>query len=173
MSVQLDIAAGYLSDFENPLGVSVMSKLTQWPILQQLGYAGSLTHINQNFHGVKDFYDQMTAYSSTHAILIAAWQAIKQLAPKNPEVLATMFVSPVLGQVGNEFLALSSFGQAFAITPDQLKIPSAITSAVQSLGQPTPPAANTLDTTGGGFTTVPSVDSSGGTETTGVTVVED
>jgi hypothetical protein len=133
MAIQTNIAAGYLSAFECPLGVSVMSKLTQWPFLQQLGHAGMLTHLNANFHGLNDFNDQMSAYSSTNAMLAAAWRVIKQLAPKNPEVTALMFVSPILGQVGNEFQQLTGFGQAFAISPDQLKSPASIQSLVSSV----------------------------------------
>lgn len=132
MAVQTNIAAGYLSSFESPLGVSVMSKLTQWPFLQQLGFAGSLTYLNQNFHGLGDFNTELSEYSSTSAILEAAWSVIKQIAPKNPQVTALMFTSSTLGQVGNQFQSLTGFGQAFAITPDQLKQPTNIGSLVQA-----------------------------------------
>jgi hypothetical protein len=132
MSVQLNISAGYLSSFECPLGVSVMSKLTQWPTLQQLGFAGSLTHLNQNFHGLGDFNTQLSEYSSTSDLLEAAWSVIKQIAPKNPQVTALMYTDPNLGQVGKEFQSMTGFGQAFAITPDQLKQPSNISSLVSA-----------------------------------------
>lgn len=132
MSVQLNISAGYLSSFESPLGVSVMSKMTQWPFLQQLGFAGSLTHMNQNFHGLSDFNLQLSEYSSTGAVLEAAWSVIKQIAPKNPLVTALMFNSSTLGQVGNEFQNITGFTQAFAITPDQLKQPANIGSLVSA-----------------------------------------
>lgn len=132
MSVQLNISAGYLSAFENPLGVSVMAKLAQWPVLQRLGFAGSLGHLNQNFHGLTDFKNELTDYSSTSDLLEAAWLVIKQVVPVNPVVSALLFSSPTLGQVGKEFQQLSGFGQVFAITPDQLKQPTAIQSAVDS-----------------------------------------
>ncbi len=151
MSVQLNISAGYLSSFECPLGVSVMSKMTQWPFLQELGFAGSLTHMNQNFHGLNDFNEQMTDYSSTSGILEAAWAVIKQLVPKNPDVTALMFNSSTLGQVGKEFQQMSGFGQAFAITPDQLKTPTSIPSLV-SVGQAAA-AALAAPTTGIGSNT--------------------
>jgi hypothetical protein len=132
MAVQANLAAGYLSAFERPIGVSVQAKLMKWPFLQQLGHAGSLSFANTTFHGLPDFNTQLSAYSSTNAILTAAWNAIKQIAPLNPSVVAKMFVSPVLGQVGNEFQSLTGFGEAFAVSPDQLTSPSAIASQLAS-----------------------------------------
>ncbi len=132
MSVQLSIAAGYLSSFESPIGVSVMAKLAQWPTLQKLGFAGQLGHMNANFHGLEDFKNQISAYSATNGLLEAAWQVIKQVAPMNPSIIPLLFRSDVLGQVGVEFQQLSGFGQAFAITPTQLKLPAAVESQVQS-----------------------------------------
>jgi len=132
MAVDTNIAAGYLSAFEGPIGVSVQSKLTKWPILQLMGFAGSLVHHNQTFHGVKDFNVQMGEYSSTNGILSAAWNVIKQLAPSNPSVLLRMFPSPILGMVGTEFQALPSFGEAFAVSPDQLKQPGTLQAAMDN-----------------------------------------
>jgi hypothetical protein len=132
MAVQSNLAAGYLSAFERPIGVSVMSKLLKWPFLQRLGHAGSLSYANTTFHGLQDFNVQMSEYSSTNAILITAWNVIKQLAPLNPSVTAMMFTSPILGVVGNEFQSLTGFGEVFALSPDQLTSPSAIASQLAS-----------------------------------------
>ena len=132
MAVQTSIAAGYLSSFENPIGVSVMSKLAQWPTIQKLGFAGQLGHMNANFHGLEDFKNEIAAYSATNGLLEAAWQVIKQIVPMNPAIIPLLFQSDVLGQVGVEFQQLSGFGQAFAINPTQLKSPASITSQVQS-----------------------------------------
>jgi hypothetical protein len=132
MAVQDNISSTYLSAFERPIGVSVQSKLMKWPFLQQMGFAGSLSHANSTFHGLKDFGTQMGTYSSTHPILTAAWKVIKQMVPTNPSVIAKMFISPVLGQVGNEFQSLAGFGEAFAVSPDQLNSPSAISSQLAS-----------------------------------------
>ena len=137
MAVQTNIAAGYLTAFEGPLGVSIQATMSKWPFLQLLGFAGTITNMNQTFHGVKDFNDQMSAYSGTNPMLTAAWNLIKQLAPTNPEVLLRMFPSPILGMVGTEFQALTGFGEAFAISPNQLKSPAAINLQVASAAVPT------------------------------------
>jgi hypothetical protein len=129
----VNIASGYLSSFERPISVSVMSKAQSWPFLQQLGFAGSLTHTGNTFHGLSDFKTQMAKYSSTSAILQAAWRVIKQIVPNNPQVMALMYTDPALGQVGKDFQSLSNFGQVFAVSPSELKSPSIIASKVSSL----------------------------------------
>jgi hypothetical protein len=126
MAVQSNISAGYLSAFGTPLSVSVTSKISQWPFLQQLGFNGSLSSQSQTFHGLSDFNTQITAYSSTSGLLSAAFAVIKKIVLKNSKVLSLMFNSPVLGQVGNLFKQLSNFGQVFSIPPAQLKVPSSI-----------------------------------------------
>lgn len=132
MAVQTNISSDYLTAFNAPIGVSIMSKLSQWSFLQQLGFNGTLYQQGQTFHGLKDFNNQLSAYSSTHAILTAAWSIIKNIVSKNATVISQTFSSPVLGQVGNLFQQLSGFGQVFAVPPSLLQSPSAISSAVQT-----------------------------------------
>ena len=132
MSVQTNIAAGYLSAFEGPIGVSVMSKLTQWPFLQQLGFAGTLDQSSSTFHGLKDFNLQMNMYSSTNGLLKIAWNVIKQFVLNNAEVLALEYHAPNLGKVGRIFQVLTSFGQVFALSPSELKSPGSIAAKVGS-----------------------------------------
>lgn len=172
MSVQVNLAAGYLSGFENPIGVSVMAKLNQWPFLQRLGFSGTLTNLNQAFHGLGDFNNEMAEYSSTDDLLELAWTVIRQIVPQNPIVSALMFNSSVLGQVGKEFQQMTGFGQAFALSPDQLKSPAAIQSAVDSY---IPQATTTSSTIAvpTNPSSVPDVGSGGGSGTGGVSVTED
>jgi hypothetical protein len=131
--VQSNIAAGYLSAYERPIAVSVMSKLTQWPFQQQLGFAGALSYHNATFHGLSDFKTQMASYSSTHWILTAAYAVIKYLIPNNASVAALMYPDAALGQVGNQFQSLQNFGQVFALSPTDLQNPSAIGAKVSAL----------------------------------------
>jgi len=143
MAVQTNIAAGYLSAFEGPIGVSVQSKLKKWPFLQKLGFAGSLSYSNSTFHGLKDFTKEMKMYSVTHPILRSAWRVIEQIAPLNPEVTSQLFTSDTLGPVGKDFENLTGFGEAFAVSPDQLKSPSAIRTQVSASGPISPSITNT------------------------------
>ena len=131
--VQNNIATGYLASFEIPIGVSVMSKLTNWQYLQQLGFAGSLSKMSATFHGLGDFSFQMDKYSSTNAILRAAWKLIQPIVPFNAKVQALMYTDPVLGHVGQDFASLSNFGQVFAVSPDELQDPDSVQIKVSSL----------------------------------------
>jgi len=133
-SVQTNISAGYLSSFERPIGVSVMSKLSSWPFLQQLGFAGALPLNSAAFHGLSDFYTQMSKYSSTHWILRIAWQVIQMMVPNNASVASMMYNDASLGQVGKQFQQLQNFGQVFALSPSELQQPSTVTTKVSALG---------------------------------------
>lgn len=132
-TLQTNLAAGYLSSFERPIAVSVMAKASSWPFLQELGFAGSLPHQNKTFHGLNDFKNQMSMYSSTNMILAAAWRVIQMIIPNNPSVQALMYVDHSLGQVGSQFKQLQNFGQVFALSPSELKSPSAVATKVSAL----------------------------------------
>jgi hypothetical protein len=133
MSVQTNIADGYLSAFEGPVGVSVMSKLTQWPFLQQLGFAGTLDQSSSTFHGLKDFTLQMNMYSSTNGLLKIAWNIIKQFVLNNAQVKALEYQDPNLGSVGLAFKTLTSSGQVFALSPSELQSPGSVAMKVASV----------------------------------------
>lgn len=133
MSVQNNIATGYLSSFELPIGVSVMSKLTQWKGLQELGFAGNLNHHNLNFHGLKDFKFQLDLYSSTNFMLKAAFSVIKKLIPNNPILSLLLYPDPALGLVGKQFQGLANFNQVFAVSPTELKTTGAVASKIAAL----------------------------------------
>ena len=132
-SVQTNLSAGYLSSFERPIGVSVMAKVTSWTFLQQLGFAGSLELQAEAFHGLSDFQNQMSRYSSTNGILKAAWSVIQMIVPNNPRVRALLYADPSLGSVGKQFQQLQNFGQVFALSPSELQQPSAIAAKVTAL----------------------------------------
>jgi hypothetical protein len=132
--VQNNIAAGYLSSFERPIAVSVMAKVSQWPFLQELAFAGTLSYHSQTFHGLQDFQTQMSTYSSTHPILQAAWSVIQSQVPNNASVATLMYIDPSLGQVGKQFQQLSNFGQVFALSPADLQSPGTVSTKISALG---------------------------------------
>lgn len=132
-SVQSNIASGYLSSFENPIGVSVMAKAQSWPFLQKLTFGSTLDMQKSTFHGLGDFKSQMQRYSSTHWILTAAWRVVQMLVPNNSSVASLMYNDPALGPVGKVFKELPSFGQVFALSPSELKNPSAVRAKVSAL----------------------------------------
>ena len=129
MSIQSS-PAGSLSSFEGPIGVSIVSKLTKWSSLQELGFAAQLTYLDKNFHGLNDFISQMTQYSSSNSLLETAWAPVLPNVPFTPTVSLLMYTDPVLGQVGLQFLSLINFGQTFALSPSQLNQPALISSLV-------------------------------------------
>lgn len=133
MSVQTNISSGYLSSFERPIAVSVMSKITSWPFLQELGFAGSLQHQKNTFHGLNDFKSQLSKYSSTNYLLASAWKVIQMLVPLNAEVSKLMYNDSSLGQVGNQFQQLQNFGQVFALSPAELQSPDTVSAKVTAL----------------------------------------
>jgi hypothetical protein len=117
---QADIAASVAASFDRPIAVSVINKLDKFPFLQQLGYNGQLSFMAKGFLGLQDFYDELNLYSSSSALLRAAWSLIKQRVPLNLDMQENMFQDPVLGQVGNAFQQIVGFDQVFAVDPDQL-----------------------------------------------------
>jgi hypothetical protein len=115
-----DIADSYLKQFDQSLSVSAMKKLRKFPMLQELGYNGSLSHFKETFHGLKEWNVHMGIYSKSHPILTAAWNLIKNLAPKNPFVELLMFRSPSLGKVGLLFKSIHNFDKVFGLKSDEL-----------------------------------------------------
>lgn len=127
------IASDVLQQFNMPLSVSSMTKLQQFPMLQQLSFNGQLSSMNDTFHGVKDFTLQMDLYSSYHPILTAAWKLIKGLAPKNPSVTSLLFQDKALGKVGSLFKSIHGFGQVFGINPNPLPDISSLSNKVSKV----------------------------------------
>jgi hypothetical protein len=126
------IASDEMKQFGLPLSVSAMSKLSQWPMLQSLGFHGHLKDAKAQFHGLGDFKKQMQMYSNTHFILKAAWQVIQQLVPVNLEVLKNMYHDPTLGNVGKLFQSIHGFGQVFGLSGAVLQDVSQLKSKVSS-----------------------------------------
>lgn len=127
--VQQQVSAQYLQQFNLPLGVSGMQKLSEFPALQQLGYAGQLGSMKNDFHGLADFNQQMSKYSSANGILEAAWSLISSIAPNNINIARELYTAPGLGTVGQAFQSIEGFAQVFALTPSDLSSPSATNAA--------------------------------------------
>lgn len=125
--IQPSIAADYASQFDYPITVSMIDKLTNWQELQKLTFAAIEDHIKTNFYGIQDAYKQLDAYSQTHPILQRAWSVISSLVPLNAVVQQGMYEDDVMGNVGNELQTIDNFGQVFAITPGELSDPKDIT----------------------------------------------
>lgn len=147
-SIQQQVSAQYLQAFNLPIGVSGMQKLQTFPALQQLGYAGQLSLMKADFHGLADFKSQMSVYSSISPTLTIAWNLIKAIVPNNANILAELFTAPGLGTVGLAFQSISGFGQVFALTPSNLQSPSATTAAT-SVYQNTSTQANVVTSNSG------------------------
>lgn len=152
-TVQTQVSAQYLQAFNLPIGVSGMQKLQTFPALQKLGYAGQLGLMKADFHGLTDFKNQMSVYSSVSTTLTIAWNLIKAVVPNNPNILLELFTAPGLGTVGLAFQSISGFGQVFALTPSNLQSPSATTAAT-SVYQNTSTQANVVTSNSGSTTLV-------------------
>jgi hypothetical protein len=126
--VQANISDQYLQQFNRSIGVSGMQKLQQFPALQQLGYAGQLSSLKNDFHGLQDFKLQMAQYSSSHPILAAAWTLISAIVPNNPNIARMLIKVPGLGTVGQAFQSIHNFGQVFALSPGDLASPATVTA---------------------------------------------
>lgn len=164
--VQAQVSAQYLQQFNLPLGVSGMQKLSEFPALQQLGYAGQLGSMKQDFHGLADFNQQMAKYSSASAILKLAWSLISSIAPNNINIARELFTSPGLGTVGQAFQSIEGFAQVFALTPADLSSPTATSSATSvyknASTQSSVTTKNSSTQIGGGAGISPSTGGGGG-----------
>lgn len=119
--VQLTLAADASAAYDRPLVVPVISKLTKFPFLQELAFNGQLGFLAKSFVGLADFFDNMTTYSSTHPILLAAWATIQERVPLNLDLQDQLYISEALGQVGLAFQEIPNFDQVFAVDPSDLE----------------------------------------------------
>jgi hypothetical protein len=126
--VQASISDQYLQTFDRSVGVSGMQKLQSFQELQKLGYAGQLGSMKQDFHGLKDFKNQMNTYSSTSRTLRIAWSLIQWIVPNNISIQSKLFTADGLGTVGQEFQSIHGFGQVFSLTPNDLKSPATVSA---------------------------------------------
>jgi hypothetical protein len=124
-------AVAYVASYDLPLSITVMSTSQQWAFQQLLAYNAMLPYISMDFHGLKDFYDQMSLYSITNAFQLSGpWNAIKTIAPLNLNIQDEMYVDPDLGLIGNLYSQLPGFGKVFAVssTDDSSDITDAASS---------------------------------------------
>jgi hypothetical protein len=162
-TVQQQVSTAYLSSFNLPIGVSGMQKLQSFTALQQLGYAGQLSFMKSDFHGLKDFYSQLATYSSVNGILQTAWQLIQPIVPNNANIQLELFTSPSLGTVGLAFQTITGFGQVFALDPTFLSSPADVSAAVSiylnsslQASVITPNSSSAISVAGGASITTPS-----------------
>jgi hypothetical protein len=124
--VQANLSDQYLQQFDRSIGVSGMQKLQEFPSLQQLGYAGQLSSLKNDFHGLQDFKQQLSMYSNTSTMLKIAWSVISSIVPNNANVARMLIKVPGLGTVGQAFQTVHNFGQVFALSPGDLAKPSTV-----------------------------------------------
>ena len=111
----------YFSQFNIPLTVSVISKLTKWPNLQSLGHDAMLTDLSQNFHGIKDAKVQFATHAAANpAQLAQAYAAIQPMILLNAETAKLLSDDPVLGPVGPAVSSIGNLGAVFSISASSL-----------------------------------------------------
>lgn len=113
----------YFSQFDRPIDVSAIDKLTKWPNLQSVGHDAQLKDLTSNFHGVVDAKVQFLKHTMANPRqLLRSWNAIMSLVLGNQEVAKLMTVDPVLGNVGKRVLSFPNMGAVFATSPGELKV---------------------------------------------------
>jgi hypothetical protein len=130
---QDNVAASTAASYGKPIAVSVITKLSKFPFLQQLGYNGQLSWLQQGFIGLQDFFDEMSTYSGTSPILAKAWATIVARVPFNLDMQANLYTTGSLGTVGNAFQTLVGFQQTFAVNPDELSNSTGSTVVANSI----------------------------------------
>lgn len=105
-NVQSQLAGAILNQFHVSIGLNLQSKLQDWSGRQSIQYGSMKGLMNADWHSLSDFQLQLSLYSSTHAILEAAWQVIKSMVPNNPQMLLTLLHIPGFGLVGQQVLSL-------------------------------------------------------------------
>ena len=113
---------GYFSQFNTPLNVSVISKLTKWPKLQSLGHDSMLSDLSQNFHGIKDAKIQFATHTAGNpAQLTTAYAGIKAMILLNAETNKLLTTDPTLGPVGPAVTNIGNLGATFSIPTSSLQ----------------------------------------------------
>jgi hypothetical protein len=128
--INTTLSSDYLAGFDKVLSISVMARLSVFPFLQQLGFAGQQGSLVQNYHGLQDFVTQMKLYSSAHPVLELGWKAIEQTALLNLKANAQTFADPDLGRVGILFQTMPNFGQVFSVSEQDLANPDQISKSI-------------------------------------------
>lgn len=113
---------GYFGQFDKPLTVGVVSKLTKWPDLQSLGHDGMIADLTKNFHGVKDAKIQFAIHTASNlAQLAKPFAAIQGMILLNTEAQKLMTDLPGLGRVGPSIASIGNLGAVFSFSPSSLK----------------------------------------------------
>jgi hypothetical protein len=120
----------YYAQFNLPIDVTAIDKLTKWPNLQSVGHDAQLKDLTSNFHGVVDAKVQFLKHTMANPrVLIASWQAIMPMILGNQEVAKLMTIAPVLGNVGKKVLDFPNMGAVFSSSAGELTV------GVQAVGQ--------------------------------------
>ncbi len=131
VSVQNTLADASLTEFDRPIGVSIVPQGQDWKDRQKIQYEAIKGLMFKDFHGLQDFYEQMFIYSSTNPLILGpAWRAIQPLAPRNRNVLATLTDLPGLGLVGQYLATLVGFEQTFVLPNEILEDSAALKDAL-------------------------------------------
>ena len=128
--VQNDLANMSLSEFDRPIGVSIIPAGQSWKDRQQLQYESMKGLLYKDFHGLDDFYEQMNLYSSSNTILTVAWKLIQALVPRNRKILQTLISLPGTGLVGRYLAQLVGFEKSFVLPNEILEDPSSLESSL-------------------------------------------
>jgi hypothetical protein len=106
MSQQNELSAASLMQFARPVTISFVDKAQDWPTRQKIAYEAMLALLKADFHGLKDFSEQMELFSTANPMqLKAPWAAIKALAPLNRNLLLRLVPDPLLGTMVGRFLS--------------------------------------------------------------------
>lgn len=120
MEVQNNLG-DYFAQFNKPLNVNVISKLTKWTDLQSIGHDAILVHLKNNFYGIKDAKVQFEKYTAGNALQLAKpYQGIQAMILQNAETQKLLSDDDVLGEVGPAVSGISDMGAVFSLPASSL-----------------------------------------------------
>jgi hypothetical protein len=131
--VQSTLASGILDSFHVSIGLSLQSKQQDWQGRQATQYGAMKGLTTQDFHGLADFNNEMSSYSSTNGILMSAWNIIKNLVPNNPTITSTLVNITGFGMVGQQVLSLVGVTNLLIAPQDVLQNSSTFDSTISSV----------------------------------------
>lgn len=132
-SVQSNLATGILNTFHVNIGLTLQSKEQDWQGRQNVQYGAIKGLMNSDWHSLADFNTEMSEYSATNGILVAAWAIIKNLVPNNPQLLATLISPPGFGKVGQQILSLVGVTNLVVAPQDILEDTDTFNSTISSV----------------------------------------
>lgn len=112
-----NIAALALAKYGRPVAVSIIPSGQKWKDRQIIQYNAMLGLMKEDFHGLDDWKEQMSLYSSTNMMVLRpAWTVIRPLVTLNRKLLAKVIINPRLGMwVGRMLSKVAGFEKTFAL----------------------------------------------------------